>query len=111
MSYDRSVIAWVLLLAGGCLGFANSLHAEVSAAAITCTNLSSGASWQIKIDYDRRTVDTYPAHISEFEISWHDDQEGSNYTLDRKSGELTAVVPSSTGGYFLHHHCGAERPG
>jgi hypothetical protein len=107
---NRQVIAWTALLAGSWLFFANRGQAEPGAEAITCTNASSGASWQIRIDYVRRTVDAYPARITESKISWHDDQEGSNYTLDRRSGELTAVVPSSTGGYFLHHRCGAERP-
>ncbi len=33
--------------------------------AITCTNPVSGASWQIRIDYDRSTVDSNPARISQ----------------------------------------------
>jgi hypothetical protein len=45
---------------------------------------------------------------SEARVSWHDATDGGNYTLDRKSGELTVVVASSTGGYFLHHHCKLE---
>ncbi len=32
--------------------------------AITCTNTASGASWQIKIDYDHNTVDSNPASIN-----------------------------------------------
>ena len=73
--------------------------------AITCSNPTSGASWQVKIDYDRATADSNPARISDAEISWHDRSDGGNYTLDRKSGELTVIVASSTGGYFLHHRC------
>jgi hypothetical protein len=73
--------------------------------AITCTNPSSGASWQVKIDYSRATADSNPARISDAEISWHDPSDGGNYTLDRKSGELTVIVASSTGGYLLHHRC------
>jgi hypothetical protein len=68
-------------------------------AAPTCSNLASGASWQIRIDYDKATVDSYP---------WHDPTDGGNYTLDRKSGELTVIFASSTGGYFLHHRCKLE---
>ena len=75
---------------------------------ITCTNLYSGARWQISIDYERRTVDANPARINETEISWHDATDGGNYTLDRKSGELTVVAASSTGGYFLHDRCRLE---
>jgi hypothetical protein len=73
--------------------------------AMTCTNPSSGASWQIKIDYDRSTVDSNPARIRDADISWRDAKDGGNYTLDRKSGNLTVVVASSTGGYFLYDRC------
>jgi len=71
---------------------------------VTCFNTTSGASWRIHIDYDRRTVDTNAARISDNEILWKD-SSGDNYTLDRKSGELTQITPSSTGGYFLHDRC------
>ncbi|TMJ50042.1 MAG: hypothetical protein E6G85_19540 [Alphaproteobacteria bacterium] len=73
--------------------------------AITCTNVSSGANWQIKIDYDKGTVDSNPARISDAEISWHDPTDGGNYRLDRKSEKLTVVIASSTGGYSLFHRC------
>jgi hypothetical protein len=72
---------------------------------ITCTNPASGATWQISIDFDRVTVDSNPARVSDAEISWHDAKDGGNYTLDRNSGNLTVVVASSTGGYFLRDHC------
>ena len=72
--------------------------------AFTCTNPASGASWQIKIDYDRGTVDSHPANIGSAEISWHT-ADGENYKLDRQSGNLTVIVASSTGGYFLHDRC------
>ncbi len=72
---------------------------------ITCTNPASGATWQITIDYQRATVDSNPASISDAEISWHDAKDGGHYTLDRASGNLTVIVASSTGGYFLHDHC------
>jgi hypothetical protein len=76
--------------------------------AITCTNVASGTSWQIKVDYDKGTVDSNPARISETEISWRDPSDGGNYTLDRKSAKLTAIVASSTGGYLLFHRCKLE---
>jgi hypothetical protein len=72
---------------------------------ITCTNPVSGTSWQISIDYGLATVDSNPAKVSEAKVSWHDAKNGGNYTLDRHSGELTVIIASSTGGYFLHHHC------
>jgi hypothetical protein len=80
-------------------------EARHGAAAITCTNVSSGMSWQIKVDYDKGTVDSNPASISDAQISWHDATDGGNYTLDRKSEKLTVVVASSTGGYSLFHRC------
>ena len=72
---------------------------------LTCTNLVSGASWPIKVSLEQRTVDSNPARISSAEISWHSAADGGNYTLDRKSGRLTVVFPSSTGGYSLRDRC------
>jgi len=92
----------MLIAAMAAAAFGGEAHSE---AAPTCSNLVSGTSWQIKIDYDKATVDSYPARISDAQISWRDPTDGGNYTLDRKSGELTAVFASSTGGYFLHHRC------
>jgi hypothetical protein len=77
-------------------------------AAITCTNPSSGVSWQIKIDYDHSTVDSNPARIGASEISWHDASNGWYYALDRKSGDLTVTLASATGGNFLYDHCKLE---
>jgi hypothetical protein len=72
---------------------------------LTCTNPLSGANWKISIDFDRSTVDANPARISDASISWHDHKDGANYTLDRKTGKLTVIVASSTGGYFLYDNC------
>jgi len=95
------------------LGLAIALSATAGAAptgekAITCTNPSSGANWQIKVDYDHNTVDSLPAEISDTQISWHT-AGGENYKLDRKSGNLTVVVASSTGGYFLYDTCNLDK--
>lgn len=92
-------------LAFAAIGPAKAHAAPLGQAAVTCTNPASGAHWQIKIDYDHRTVDAYPARIGDAEISWHDVSDGGNYTLDRASGKLTVVVASSTGGYFLYDRC------
>jgi len=73
--------------------------------AVTCSNPSSGATWQIAVDLEHSTVDANPASVSDAAISWHDSKDGWNYKLDRHSGELTVVVASSTGGYFLHDRC------
>ena len=84
-------------------------EAQLGGATITCMNPASGANWKISIDYAQHTVDSYPAHIDDAKISWHDPTDGGNYTLDRKSGNLTVIVASSTGGYFLHDRCNLER--
>jgi hypothetical protein len=79
--------------------------ADAGGVPVTCTNPFSGASWQIAIDYDLKTVDANPARIDETEISWRDAKDGWRYTLDRKSGALTVVLASATGGNFLHDQC------
>ena len=109
MLLKRPLIVAIAVYAGAMLGLAGASAAQPSA--ITCTNAASGVSWQIRIDYDKSTVDSNPAQISASEISWHDAHDGANYTLDRKSGSLKAVVASSTGGYFLFHRCKPETAG
>src|SRR5262249_20063923 len=101
-SLGAGIVACALGIAGAPVGAAES------EAVMRCTNPVSGASWQIRIDHERRTVDSYPARINDATISWHDDKDGGNYTLDRKSGNLTVVVASSTGGYFLYDRCKPE---
>jgi hypothetical protein len=81
--------------------------AEQPEVVFDCTNLVSGAGWQIRINFGRSTVDSSPARISSTEISWHA-ADGGNYTLDRKTGSLTVIFPSSTGGYSLHDRCSAH---
>jgi hypothetical protein len=82
--------------------------AQKGETAVSCTNPYSGAMWQIRIDYDRSTVDSNPARINEATISWRDAKDGWNYTLDRKSGKLTVIVASATGGNFLYDQCKLE---
>jgi hypothetical protein len=91
----------------GALMVAMSVPAISGETAVTCTNLASGSSFQITIDYDRSTVDTNPAQISDHEISWRDERRW-NYTLDRTSGNLTIILASSTGGSFLYDRCKLE---
>lgn len=108
----RSKTVWLsgAAMAAIALGFVLSPNAQAQQGekAITCTNPASGATWQIKVDYERRTVDGNPAAINAGEISWRDAKDAGNYTLDRKSGELTVIIASSTGGYFLHDRCKLE---
>lgn len=97
----------LILLCGAHLAGAQAADAHQSV--MICTNPASGAHWQIRIDYDRGKVGAAPARIGEDEIAWHDESDGGDYTLDRRSGELTVTVASSTGGYFLHDRCSAIR--
>jgi hypothetical protein len=97
--------AGLVAIAAGLLAAAAAAAAPSGEAAVTCSNEKSGATWQIRIDYDRSTVDANPARISDTEISWRDRTDGANYTLDRKTGKLTMVFASATGGNFLFHHC------
>jgi hypothetical protein len=75
------------------------------ASIVTCVNPASGTTWEIDIDYNHATVDDNPASISESEISWRDRRDRWNYSLDRKTGELTVIVASSTGGYMQFDRC------
>ena len=84
---------------------ATGAGAQPGEAAITCTNPSSGTTWQIKVDYDHGTVDTNPASISDAKIAWRDANDGWRYTLDLKSGDLTVVLASSMGGNMYFHRC------
>lgn len=100
----RNFLAGIVFLVSGTL--ASPLFGAEQI--LTCTNLVSHAMWQIKIDFGASTVDSNPAQISTAEISWHDATDGGNYTLDRKSGNLTVIVASSTGGYFIHDRCAPQ---
>jgi hypothetical protein len=101
----RSLLVGVASLAACAATASPSSGAESAVTVLTCTNLASGASWQIKIDFKGGTVDSNPARITSTTISWHDRTDGGNYTLDRKSGSLEVVFASSTGGYFIHDRC------
>ena len=104
------------VLAAGIAGLAAGLsvptingYAQEGATALTCTNPANGMSWEVLIDYRKTTVDSHPAEITRGGISWFDPKDGSNYTFDRKSGDLTANVASSTGGYFRRARCTLEK--
>jgi len=103
-----TTLAWVTCTLAAIMIAPASGETPHGVAATTCTNIASGANWQIRIDYDKATVDSNPARISDTQISWRDAADGGNYTLDRKSGKLTAILASSTGGSFFYHHCKLE---
>jgi len=104
----RNCVLATAIVAGSAIPTVSG-SAQEGKIALTCTNPSSGASWEIAIDFDNATVDSNRATIRDGKIAWFDPKDGSNYTLDRKSGALTAVVASSTGGYFRHGRCGLEK--
>jgi hypothetical protein len=109
MFHNRVLAAGIACLAAGFAVPTIDGGAQESETAITCTNPVSGTSWQITIDFGKATVDSNRARITGAEISWFDPTDGGNYTLDRKSGDLTASVASSTGGYFRHGRCSLEK--
>jgi len=82
------------------------LHAAT--ATFRCMNTASRTTWDVKVDYDRNTADSFPATITAREISWKDTKEGGIYTLDRNTFALTFVNSSSMGGYLLFHTCRAS---
>jgi hypothetical protein len=105
MFSDRVPAAWIAGLAVGFVVPALSCNAQESETTVTCVNPVSGTSWQIVIDYGKATVDSNPAEITRAGISWFDPKDRGNYKLNRNSGDLTASVASSTGGYFRHGRC------
>jgi hypothetical protein len=108
MTARLSAIAVAAFSVGIC-GSAAAAEPAHGKTTIACSNPASGTTWQITIDFDRRTVDGYAATIDERTISWRDPGDQGNYALDRKSGNLRVAVPSSTGGYFLHDQCKLEK--
>ena len=104
----RAIRAFVLpsIIAAASLWAASEpLHAAT--ATFRCMNTASGTTWDVKVDYDRATADSYPAKITANEIFWKDTKEGGTYSLDRGTGALTYVNSSSMGGYLLFHTCRA----
>jgi hypothetical protein len=45
--------------------------AHATAIAFRCTNPKSGTTREVKVDYDRSTVDSFPAKITGSQIAWH----------------------------------------
>jgi hypothetical protein len=103
--WTRSLAAVVGAVALSMTIPAAAIEASHGEASITCMNPASGATWQIKVDYDHSTVDSNPASISAAAITWRDLTDGWNYTLDLKSGNLTVVLASATGGNMLFDRC------
>jgi len=108
MFRDRLLAAGIAGLIAGLAVPALNATAQQGESAVTCTNPVSGTAWQIRIDYGKATVDANPARITQSAISWFDPKDSGNHTLDRKSGDLTTSIASSTGGYFRYARCNLE---
>jgi hypothetical protein len=89
------------------LGAAGAQPGRQSKVAFQCTNPKSGTTWDVNVDYDRSTANSFPAEITNSQIAWHDTSHGGYYYLDRVSGALTFKNATTTGGYTLHHTCSA----
>ncbi|MBO0712425.1 MAG: hypothetical protein J2P47_14235 [Acetobacteraceae bacterium] len=109
LALARTIGGGIGALAIGLMVISGTAVGEQGEHAVTCTNPASGATWQIRIDYDRNTVDANRARIRAGDITWHDANDNGNYTLDRKTGNLTSIVASSTGGAFFYGRCNLDR--
>src|ERR1700730_5535807 len=89
-------------------GLTGRLAAEAAEITFLCANSSSGTTWNLKVDDERQTADSFPAEFTTTRIAWHDSVRGGFYDLCRNSGLLTFRNASSTGGYILHHRCHAN---
>ena len=81
------------------------MTARASQMILTCTNPSSGTTWDLKVDFDRRMVNSFPASIDDRTITWEDAQRGDIYEFDRASGDMNMRGTSAMGGYFLSYRC------
>jgi hypothetical protein len=79
--------------------------AAATATVFRCTNNVSGAQWNVIIDFDNATADSYPAEITGRQIYWHNTADQGFYYLNRITGDLTILRASSTGGYEQHVSC------
>jgi hypothetical protein len=108
VNLSRIFVAIVAGLVGAATLPAAGTASRQAAVAITCDNPYSGARWQVTIDYQKSTVDSYPADITRSAISWFDPRDGGYNSIDRASGELVTALGSSTGGWLRHNHCSLD---
>lgn len=95
------------ILAGA---FHAALGAELGNAApeiaiLHCHNATSGTAWNVAVDFEKNTVDSFPAQITPDEIAWHDTRENRYYSFTRASGILNIHYASSTGGFSGEEPC------
>ena len=95
----------LLFLVLGCADASFTDAGQPKFAILQCTNAVSNSVWTVHIDFERQTVDSFPATITNNVIKWRNPAIGGQYILDRTSGELTVTRASSTGGFSLTHKC------
>ena len=105
ISLAQAIVLAIGVFAVGRAQSTADAQAQSGQVAITCTNPYSGASFELHVDYTQSTVDSHPADITDATISWRDQKDARNYTLDRKSGKLTVIIASATGGNFVYDQC------
>jgi hypothetical protein len=109
-SYMGSSVTNVLLaLVAGLLLLCSEEPADAAVAVLRCTNRVSGATWDMQIDFQNGTANSFPATFTDESIDWHDVVRGGHYAFDRLSGGLTVIYASSTGGFSLKHKCRLTR--
>jgi hypothetical protein len=100
----KNALPIALLVGSGLMLLAPWGTANAAAATLRCNNPASGATWDVKIDYQSSTADSFPATITEENIKWRD-VRGGHYEFDRASGNLIVIYASSMGGFSLNDKC------
>jgi len=105
MRFRAQIFAGLILFLGGTAQAAEfTLGGTVT---YRCTNAASKASWEIAIDLEHQRADSYAARVGDSQITWHNTDDAGNYALNRATGRLTVIRPSSTGGYAVSSDCSA----
>jgi hypothetical protein len=101
----RASFIAIVAIAGAMIGASQWDQSEAAVVKFNCHNIYSGTKWDVNVDFDRATADSYPAQITKSLISWRDAKEGANYELNPESGALTQYAASSMGGTLWFHKC------
>jgi hypothetical protein len=80
-------------------------------AILRCRNTASGTTWTLAVDFEKSTVESFPAQITAGKIAWHDTHENRYYSFTRAAGILDIHYASSTGGFSGEEPCRLSPPG
>jgi hypothetical protein len=86
-------------------GDARGSAVPAGTSSLHCVNPASGYAWTVRIDEAQGRIDGQPAQVGPLQLRWRDPSDGAIYELDRRSGELSVIRASSTGGYILTDRC------